>query len=63
MIMLFVIIEYDRRRSGVPSAPVVIEHDDNRDDRDIPSIGRKQHNPTHSYIHIFTFTCSRTKTK
>ena len=29
------IIEYDRRRLGLPKAPVVLEYDSNRDHRDI----------------------------
>ena len=30
-----VIVEYGRRRPELPSAPVVMEHDNNRDHRDI----------------------------
>ena len=29
-----IVAGYDRRRSGLPSAPVIMEHDDNRDHRD-----------------------------
>ena len=35
MVMLFVIIEHDGRRPGLPSAPLDIEHDNNRDHRGI----------------------------
>ena len=35
-----IIIEYDRRRSGLPNAPVVMEHDNNRTEQK-PS----KHNP------------------
>ena len=30
-----IIIEYNRRRLGLSSAPVIIEHDNNRDHRDM----------------------------
>jgi len=33
--IVIVIIEHDGRRTGLPNAPVVMEHDNNRDRRGI----------------------------
>ena len=36
MVMCYkIIIEHDRRRTGLPNAPIVIEYDNNRNYRDI----------------------------
>ena len=33
--ILIVVIEHDERRLGLPNAPVVMQHDNNRDQKDI----------------------------
>tara|TARA_B110000090_G_C13189433_1_gene372464 strand:- start:42 stop:398 length:357 start_codon:yes stop_codon:yes gene_type:complete len=56
-----VIIEHGGRRLWLPNAPVVKEHDNNRDHRDIATALNIQHNPcifTYSHIHIFTYSRS-----
>ena len=46
-----VIIEHDGRRSGLPSAPVVIEHDNNSTDESTAIALNIQYNP-----YIFTYS-------
>tara|TARA_B110000090_G_C13212634_1_gene381498 strand:+ start:623 stop:787 length:165 start_codon:yes stop_codon:yes gene_type:complete len=43
----FIIIEHDERRTGLPNAPVVMEHDNNRKNRGIYS-----HNSKHTTYNI-----------
>ena len=54
-----VVVENDRRRSGLSSAPLDIEYKNNRDQRDIAIALNIQHNPYIStYLHIYVFTYS-----
>ena len=58
IIIIIVIIEYGRR-PGIYSAPVVIEHDNNRTRKSTAIALTSKHNPyifTDSHIHIFTRT-------
>ena len=59
--MVLVLKSIDERRLRLPDAPVVMEHDNNRDHRAIYSHISKQiqHNPyisTHLHIHVPIYT-------
>ena len=61
LVMLYAsdIVGYNRRIQGLHNAPADMEHDNNRDHRDIASHNSKhKYNPyisTYSHIHIFTY--------
>ena len=54
------IVGYNRRIQGLHNAPADMEHDNNRDHRDIASHNSKhKYNPyisTYLHIHIFTYS-------
>ena len=51
IVIVIVIKEHDGRRPGIPSAPVVMKHDNTRDHRDIAIALNIQHNPNSFTYH------------
>ena len=55
MVILFIIMEYDGRKPGLPNAPVVTENGKNRREESTAIALNKQYNPyicTNAHIHI-----------